>query len=105
MLVAPSLIGYEIANTMHRKRSEGMSQEQVNHALQNLGRMDIELVYDEELHKESTTIARALNHSAAYDAHYLAVSIRRGTRFITCDRRLSNSAAVIYNWVDFINPV
>ncbi|MFM5981301.1 MAG: type II toxin-antitoxin system VapC family toxin [Sphaerospermopsis kisseleviana] len=49
------------------------------------------------------TLAKNLNLSAAYDAHYLALSQLLNAEFYTADKRLYNSVKSSLNWVHFIS--
>ncbi len=104
VLVAPSLLGYEIANTFHRKRAEGLSDSMIRRALVFLEAMSIQHVDDHLLQFEALGIAKSFGHPASYDAHYLAVAIRYNAEFWTCDRRLFNSVRSRFDWARFADP-
>jgi predicted nucleic acid-binding protein len=51
----------------------------------------------------ASNIAKTLKLSAAYDAHYLALSKLLNAEFYTADKRLYNSVKSSFNWVHFIS--
>ncbi|MCC6945308.1 MAG: type II toxin-antitoxin system VapC family toxin [Thermomicrobiales bacterium] len=101
-LIAPSLLGYEVANTLHKKRKQGLSGNQAALALSLMVKLNIEIVQDMQLHSSAVAVARELNLPAAYDAHYLALSLARGARFLTSDLRLFNTVSHRYDWLEYI---
>lgn len=75
LIVAPTLFYYEITNALHRYVLAGQLQPEA--AAQNLEdtlNLGITLYGDSLLHKRAFTLAKALNLSAAYDSHYLALA-------------------------------
>jgi predicted nucleic acid-binding protein len=102
--VAPGLLGYEIANVLHRSRARGLADSLVRQAFDALESMSIQLIHDPTIHADATDIARTFSHAASYDAHYLVVALRHQVEFWTCDRRLANSVRARYGWVHFVDP-
>ncbi len=101
--IAPSLIGYEIANSLHRKIADGLDDLQIRTAFEFFDGLNIETVRNSEIHLEALTFASRFRHAAAYDAHYLAVSSRYAVDLWTCDRRLYNSVKHELDWVHYVS--
>lgn len=89
-IVAPKLIYYEASNVLHRLQKF----KQINSAKEKLNlafKLGIFIYEYEQLHQDALAIAEKLRLSAAYDAHYLALSERLDIDFYTCDKKLFNS--------------
>ncbi len=88
-LIAPSLMPYEVANVLHQYVRHGSLQpEEAGDALRIALSLNIQLFRDAALHTQAANLARKLNLSATYDAHYLALSQQMGAVFWTADQRL-----------------
>ncbi|MCX7680434.1 MAG: type II toxin-antitoxin system VapC family toxin [Anaerolineae bacterium] len=97
LIVAPTLLDYEIVNALHRYTMAGhLTSAQAEEALEALLGLGIIPYSDETLHLRALQIAGLLGLSAAYDAHYLALSERLNAEFWTADRRLF--LAVEHRW-------
>lgn len=102
-LVAPALLFYEVANTLHRyHRSGERSVEAMQSALADALLLPVELHGDPALHRAALAFAARFSLPAAYDAHYLALADRVGAEFWTTDRRLANSVRPKLPWVRLV---
>lgn len=102
-IVAPALLRYEVANSLHRlARAGASSADDARHALETAFQIPIEYHHDLDLHRAALAIAGRFNLPAAYDAHYLALAEREGIEFWTADRRLANSVGRHMSWVRLI---
>ncbi len=89
LLVAPTLLYYEVANALHRYTLGGYLQPGGAEALlQQVFRLGISLYGDPGLHLKALQVARDLGLPAAYDAHYLALAQHLNAEFWTADKRL-----------------
>ncbi len=106
-IIAPTLFYYEIINALHRMNQANLlTIEETEKALQdalNLGIVLYESSQFSQLHEMALTLAKTLKLSAAYDAHYLALSKLLNAEFYTADKRLYNSIKLSLNWVHFIS--
>lgn len=102
-IIAPTLFGYEVTNVFRRMSVAGQilpkEAEQLLEEALNLG---ITLYGDKALHKRALALAKTLNLSAAYNAHYLALSERFNAEFYTSDKRLFNSVKDALTWVHLV---
>ncbi len=100
LLVAPTLLFYEVANALHRYVRHGMVRPQTAQALLDQAlQLGIRLYSDPDLHREALALAHELRLPAAYDAHYLALARRLNAEFWTADRRLAQAVAGRFPWV------
>lgn len=103
LLVAPSLLAYEITNVLHRYTAYGeLSPEEADKALEIVTKLGIELHDGIELHRQALLLARRLSLPAAYDAHYLALAERLGAEFWTADQKLVQATGNVFPWVNHI---
>ena len=82
-----------------------LSIEEMEGALQDALHLGIVLYGNSQipqLHEMAINLAKTLKLSAAYDAHYLALSKLLNAEFYTADKRLYNSVKLSLNWVNFI---
>ncbi len=99
-LVAPTLLGYEITNALHRYVVHGeLLPQEASELLDAVLKLDIELYDDAELHKRALELAQTFSLPATYDAHYLALAERLGAEFWTADRRLVQAVQQTLPWV------
>lgn len=88
-LGAPTLLGYEVANALHRYRRAGyLSAVTTEIILEAALALPIVLESDASLHIAALRLAGALGLSATYDAHYLALAERLGAELWTADAEL-----------------
>lgn len=91
-LVAPTLLFYEIANSLHQYEKHGqLSHEILRDALDVALALPIELIGDEDIHRRALFLASQYRLPAAYDAHYLALAERLNAELWTTDERLENA--------------
>jgi predicted nucleic acid-binding protein len=106
-IIAPTLFYYEITNALHRMNQANLlTIEDTEKALQDALNLGIVLYGSSQfpqLHEMALTLAKTLKLSAAYDAHYVALSKLLNAEFYTADKRLYNSIKLSLNWVHFIS--
>lgn len=86
---APCLLGYEVANALHRYHRAGyLSEVTAEIVLEAVLALPIVLESDTSLHIAALRLADALGLSATYDAHYLALAERLGAELWTADAEL-----------------
>lgn len=106
-IIAPTLFYYEITNALYRmNQADLLSIEETEGALQDALHLGIVLYGNSQipqLHEMAINLAKTLKLSAAYDAHYLALSKLLNAEFYTADKRLYNSVKLSLNWVNFIS--
>ncbi len=91
-LVAPTLLHYEIANSLYQYEKHGqLSHEIIRDALDVALALPIELIGDADLHRRAVSLASHYHLPAAYDAHYLALAERLNAELWTSDERLVNA--------------
>ena len=102
-IIAPTLFGYEVTNVFHRMGIAGqILLEEAEQLLEEALNLGITLYGDKDLHKRAFALARTLNISAAYDAHYLTLSERFDAEFYTSDKRLFNSVKDTLSWIHLV---
>ena len=94
VLVAPSLLLFEVANVFWKKQRLGeMEEDTVKDAIDRLRRSEtLELVGPRALIGRAMSIASALGHPA-YDCFYLACAELFGARCVTADKRMVKTVA------------
>jgi predicted nucleic acid-binding protein len=106
-IIAPTLFYYEITNALHRMNQANLlTIEETEKALQDALNLGIVLYGSSQfpqLHEMALTLAKTFKLSAAYDAHYLALSKLLNAEFYTADKRLYNSVKSSVNWVYLIS--
>jgi predicted nucleic acid-binding protein len=89
---APSLVDYEIVAALNRKFVSGaLSAERVEFALELAFQDPIQIVDNNDLHRDALRLARRLGLRSTYDAHYLALADDLDCEFWTADERLYNT--------------
>ena len=102
-IIAPTLFGYEVTNVFHRMSLAGqISPEEAEQLLEEALNLGITLYGDKALHERALALARSLNLSAAYDAHYLALAESINAEFYTSDKRLFNSVKDTITWINLV---
>ncbi len=90
-VVAPALLYYEVANSLHQYQKHGLlSAEAIRRLLYASLVLPVKLISDPALHRRALELAAAYRLPAAYDAHYLALAERLGVELWTTDARLVN---------------
>lgn len=102
-VIAPTIYCYEVTNVFHRMSFTGqISAEEAEQLLEEALNLGIILYGDKALHQRTLILARSLNLSATYDAHYLALSERFDAEFYTSDKRLFNSVKDTISWIHLV---
>jgi predicted nucleic acid-binding protein len=102
-IFAPTLFYYEVTNALYRmNRANQLTLEETNLALEYALELDVTLYGNIGLHRQADKLARKLNLSAAYDAHYLALAQILEVNFYTADKRLFNSVKDVFSWIYFV---
>ncbi len=100
MVLAPTLLFYEVANALHRYQRAGhLTAAAVALAVDAALALPIHLHGDAALHREAFALASRLGLPATYDAHYLALAARFGAIFWTADARLVHTVTPALPWV------
>ena len=106
-IIAPTLFYYEITNALHRMNQANiLTIEETEKALEDALKLGIVLYGSSQisqLHQTAINMAKTLKLSAAYDAHYLALSKLLNAEFYTADKRLYNSVKSSCNWIHLIS--
>lgn len=77
IIVAPTLMIYEVSNALYRYSKAGqITQQEAEQLLERALNLDIRLYGDADLHRQALKIAQRYNLPATYDAHYLALAER-----------------------------
>ena len=85
---APALLFAEAANTIWKKiRRKELTAEDGQRLVADIGRIAVETVSCRALAGDAHALANATGRTV-YDAMYLALAVRLGTRLITADDRL-----------------
>jgi predicted nucleic acid-binding protein len=99
-IAAPTLLFYEVANTLYRYHKLGlMSLAAVELALEAALALPLRVHGGPELHGRALKLAERFNLPEAHDAHYLALAECLGAEFCTADTRLSNAIQAALPWV------
>ena len=100
LIVAPTLIHYEVSNALRRYVVHGeLLPEEAAEALEAALQLGVILHGDTVLHRRALALAEHLELSTACDAHYLALAERLGAEFWTADHRLVNAVNASLPWV------
>ena len=101
-LLAPTLLPYEIANSLlkaERKPERGVNADAVDEILGRLEELDIPLKPIPM--SEAVSCARRYDRWA-YDAAYLALAEREEVPLVTADKRLFNAVKGRFRWISWI---
>lgn len=105
-MIAPALLRYEVTNALFRSASAGLlSESQATSIISSMEQLPIEYFDSLSLNIAAFEIARALGLKAAYDAHYLALSLREGADFFTVDQRLVLASQSTYPFVHHVSDL
>lgn len=108
MMIAPTLLAYEVANTLRQKvRAGKMSADDARAALAGVlsGGLVLDTLDQAQQAVQSEralALANQLDLSATYDAHYLALAEREGCEHWTADERLWNAVKAQLPWVRWL---
>src|SRR4051794_26119273 len=102
-VVAPMLFRFELTNAVHRiARQKTMNDSDASLVLEAMFRLPVRCLERSDLHANALAISRRFNLSAAYDAHYLALSQILAIPFFNAGERLYNSVRQQFSWVNFV---
>ena len=105
-IIAPSLLRYEVTNAMYRSAAAGIvSETEARSIISSMDRLQIKYFDSVSLNVAAFEIARTLRLKAAYDAHYLALSLREGAEFFTVDKRLVIASQSSHPYVHYVMDV
>ena len=103
LIVAPSLLYYEVTNALYRYQKSGfLGQSAVQQALEAALALPLRLYAEADLHWRALELAGRLSLPAAYDAHYLALAEWLGAEFWTGDGRLARTVQAALPWVHVV---
>ena len=94
LLIAPSLLEYEVVSVFRRAITIGLlDQQAAAKALEAVSNLGINLIAPSaELSRSALFLAERIGHSKAYDSQYLALAARENVPFWTADRQLARAA-------------
>ncbi len=91
-LVAPTLLYYEVTNSLYRYLKAGIfTLDTVEKTLRAAMALPVELVGEAHFHQRAKDLAAKYNLPATYDAHYLALAEHLDVELWTADARLFNT--------------
>ena len=101
-MIAPLLMRYEIANTLNKwRRKAAIDEQTVQRGMSDIVALPIRFLDDDRLPFEALALARDLDLSATYDAHYVALAARYGADLWTSDHRLWVKTHPQFDWVHY----
>jgi predicted nucleic acid-binding protein len=101
-VIAPALLTYEIANTLHRQVIKGkITYDEAKQGLEDIYATGILLTFlrYEDISVRALKFAQDFQLPATYDAHYLALAQYENCGYWTADTRLWNAVKGKLNWV------
>jgi predicted nucleic acid-binding protein len=102
-VVSPSLWAYEVTSVIRNKVHRGkITPDEGEKAFATIHKLGIRLITPPDLHERAWEMAKKLNRSAAYDAHYLALAQTLDCEFWTADERLYNATRDQFPWVRWL---
>ena len=91
--IAPYLLPFEVANTLHRRIIRGeLTVSNSSRMIARLLGSQLELHQTTNLHSRALELASLLKQKAAYDAHYLALAETLDCELWTADERFYRAA-------------
>ncbi len=104
--VAPTLWGYEVASVVRKYGQRGtLTPDEEAEALDLLLNLPVQVVDMWPYHREAWALARDLDMTVAYDAHYLLLAQALSVEFWTGDKRLWNAVRGRFGWVRWIGEL
>jgi predicted nucleic acid-binding protein len=101
LILAPSLLAYEITNALHRKvRKDEITLDRAKEALAEI---DFDFSTDFALSTRALELANHFSLPATYDSHYLALAERKGCELWTADLQMWNSIRGKLAWVRWLS--
>ncbi len=105
-IFAPALLEYEVCSALRRAVTRDvLDAEAAAAALDLIAAVRINPITPaSSLHVRALSWAARLNHSKAYDAHYLALAEEMGCHLLTADSRLARAAQALgATWVETVD--
>lgn len=100
---APTLLVFEVASVLRNKVCRGVLENSVaSEILQVFRRLDLKLVYTDELLDQAWEIGSKLKAPALYDCFYIALAQSLGCSLWTADARLHQAARRRYPFVHLL---
>ena len=104
--LVPTLWGYEVASVIRKHGRRGtLSPQDEEAALGLLLGLPVQVVDMWPYHRDAWRLARDLDMTVAYDAHYLLLAMELGVEFWTGDKRLWNRVRERFGWVRWIGEL
>jgi len=101
-MTAPHLLPVEVTNAIRRHmRRERISLDTAMALLNDFLTQPIELVTDQDLHRQALRLTEAYS-LGAHDAHYVALAQRLGCAFWTADERIRRATGGRLTFIRFI---
>jgi predicted nucleic acid-binding protein len=92
-VVAPTLIVFEFASVIRNKAHRGfLSETDATEVIERMTRLDMTLVYTDDLLEAAWQLGARLHLPALYDCFYLALAQLLGVPFWTADEKLYQTA-------------
>lgn len=104
-IAVPALFVYEVTNILYRKVvAKKLSYDDASQGLAKLFSLGLSVDFSEYEYISMQAMMQAHRFSlpAAYDAHYLALSISKNCEFWTADKRLWNAVKGKLAWVRWL---
>lgn len=96
-IAAPTLLMFEAASVIRNKVHRNvLTEEEANEVIEHMKRIDMTLLYTEDILEMAWEIGAKLKAATLYDCFYLAVSELLDAPFWTADARLYQSARNIH---------
>lgn len=105
LVLAPALLAYEVANSLHQKVRKGeISLIRAREALAEVLHIGLYLDFSQDpvLNTRAIELAHRYNLPAAYDSHFLALAESKDCEFWTADAKLCRSVDGKLTWVRWI---
>lgn len=103
MLIAPTLISYEVTSTIRRYvYFKQITPEQGDMIFTHFLRLHLHLNSNQKLLALSLKLAQEFNRPTSYDTTYLALAQLRECEFWTADKRLFNAVKDKLVWVKYL---
>ena len=102
IVLAPTLLAYEIANILHQNVRKGeITLDRVKEGLAEIALTGLVFDFSQDLSLSMRAVELANKYSlpAAYDAHYLALAERQGCELWTADTRMWRAVRGKLPWV------
>jgi predicted nucleic acid-binding protein len=93
----PALLVFEVNSVLHRKNMQGdISEELYDEVFDAFFNLPISMMWQDEVMKDSTAVARAIGQTKLYDSTYIAVARTWKIPLVTEDQVLWQKGRQIY---------